>query len=67
LPDENGQPAALILIPPWLCPGLRVRLSMPDNPRVHNAIGVVAEVTGYVRRTGPDEGLLTNFRIGGLS
>jgi hypothetical protein len=47
LPEENGQPAAPILIPPWLRPGLRVRLSMPDNPRVHNAIGVVAEVTAY--------------------
>jgi hypothetical protein len=47
LPEENGQPAESIRIPPWLRPGLRVRLNMPDNPRVHNAVGVVAEITAY--------------------
>jgi hypothetical protein len=47
VPDENGQPAVSIRIPPWLRPGLRVRLNMPGNPTIHNAVGVVAEVTGY--------------------
>jgi hypothetical protein len=47
--------------------GMTVRVTMASRFGDVGFIDDLTASTGYVRRTGPDEGLLTNFRIEGLS